>query len=177
MRHAWLQGCISWQKCHWSNYRDDEFSLSNQITSVGNIFVLSHLKLITLPMHSPTNTRHNITGKEKYRNASLGRHANRCRQNSWKKTGWSHGTVSMAVHCLGYNKLTTDGNLANHVFDAAAAAAVFDTGSEAILFPDSPHRTTVHPLWPFLLKLYNDKCSRQAIWIPDNSTCDRTLKR
>ena len=28
-------GCISWQNCHWSNYCDDEFGISNQITSVG----------------------------------------------------------------------------------------------------------------------------------------------
>ena len=21
VRHGWLQNCISWQKCHWSNYR------------------------------------------------------------------------------------------------------------------------------------------------------------
>ena len=51
--------------------------------------------------------------------------ADRCRKNSWKITGWSHGIVSIAMHCLGYNKLTPDGSLANHVFDAAAAAAVF----------------------------------------------------
>ena len=30
------------------------------------IFLLSHFKLITLPMHSPTNTRHNITSKDKF---------------------------------------------------------------------------------------------------------------
>ena len=35
-----------------------------------------------------------------------------------------------------------DRGLANHVFDAAAAVAVFDTGSEAF-FPDSPHLETI----------------------------------
>ena len=109
-------------------------------------------------MHSPTNTRHNITSKDKFGTgtphlADMPTAVHR--QNSWKITGWSHGTVSMAMHCLGYNKLTPDGSLANHVFDAAVAVAVFDTGSEALFFfSDSPHRTTVHPLRPFLLKLY-----------------------
>ena len=121
------------------------------------IFLLSHLKLITLPMHSPTTTRHNITSKDKFGTgtphlADMPTAVHR--QNSWKITGWSHGTVSMAMHCLGYNKLTPDGSLANHVLDTAVAVAVFDTGSEALFFPDSPHRTTVHPLRPFLLKLY-----------------------
>ena len=64
------------------------------------------------------------------------------RQNSWKITGWSHGTVSMAMHCLGYNKLTPDGDLANHVFGAAVAVAIFDTGSEALFFSGfaTPHQ-------------------------------------
>ena len=95
------------------------------------IFLLSHLKLITLPMHSPKNTRHNITSKDKF---GTGTPHLADRQNSWKITGWSHGTVSMVMHCLGYNKLTPDASLANHVFDAAVAVAVFDTGSEALFF-------------------------------------------
>ena len=78
------------------------------------IFLLSHLQLITLRMHSPTNTRHNITSKDKFGTGTL--HLADMptavhRQNSWKITGWSHGTVSMAMHCLGYNKLTPDGYL------------------------------------------------------------------
>ena len=86
------------------------------------IFLLSHLKLISLPMHSPTNTRHNITSKDKFGTgaphlADMPTAVHR--QNSWKITGWSHGIVSMAMHCLGYNKLTPDGSFANHVFDAA----------------------------------------------------------
>ena len=101
------------------------------------IFLLSHLKLITLPMHSPTNTRHHITSKDKFGTgtphlADMPTAVHR--QNSWKITGWSHGTVSMAMHCLGYNKLTPDGSLANHIFDAAVVVAVFDTGSEAFFF-------------------------------------------
>ena len=88
---------------------------------------LLHLKLITFPMHSPTNTRHNITSKDKFGTgtphlADMPTAVHR--QNSWRITGWSHGTVSMAMHCLGYNKLTPDGSLANHVFDAAVAVAV-----------------------------------------------------
>ena len=100
------------------------------------IFLLSYLKLITLPMHSPTNTRHNITSEDKFGTGTPHlADVNRCdhRQNSWKITGWSHGTVSMAMHCLEYNKLTPDGSLANHIYDAAAAVAVFYTGSEALL--------------------------------------------
>ena len=101
------------------------------------IFLLSHLKLITLPMHSPTNTRHNNTSKDKFGTgmphlADMPTAVHR--QNSWKITGWSHDTVSMAMHCLVYNKLTPDGSLAKHVFDAAAAAPVFDTGCEAFFF-------------------------------------------
>ena len=76
-----------------------------------------------LPMHFPTNTRHNITSKDKF------------------------GTRTP-------NKLTPDESLANLIFDAAAAVAVFDTGSEAFFYLDSPHHTTVHPLRPFRLKLY-----------------------
>ena len=101
------------------------------------IFLLSHLKLITLPMHSPTNTRHNITSKDKFGTGTphlADMPAAVHRQNSWKIIGWSHGTVSMAMHCLGYNKLTPDGSLANHVFDAAVAVAFFDTRSEALFF-------------------------------------------
>ena len=146
---AWLQSCISRQKCHWSNYCDNEFSLSNQIASVGNIFLLSHLKLIILPIHSPTNTRHNITSKEKFGTGTppladmpIAVH----RQNSWKITGWSHGTVSMAMHCLGYNKLTPDGSLANHVFTQRPLWQLLTRGLRHF-FPDSPH------LRPFLLKL------------------------
>ena len=74
------------------------------------IFLLSHLKLITLPMHSPTNTRHNITSKDKFGTgtAHLADMPTAVhRQNSWKITGWSNGTASMAMHC--YNKLTPDG--------------------------------------------------------------------
>ena len=101
------------------------------------IFLLSHLKLIALPIHSPTNTRPNITSKCKFGTgtphlADMPTAVHR--QNSWKITGWSHGTVSMAMRCLGYNKLTPDASLANHVFDAAVAVAVFDTGSEALFF-------------------------------------------
>ena len=108
------------------------------------IFLLSHLKLITLPMHSLTNTRHNITSKDKFGTgtphlADMPTAVHR--QNSGKITGWSHGTVSMAMHCLGYNKLTPDGSLANHVFDAAVAVAVLTPGLRHV-FPDSPHRTT-----------------------------------
>ena len=129
-----------------------------RLLALAFIFLLSHLKLITLPMHSPTNTRNNITSKDKFGTGTPHLadmlNAVQHRQNSWKITGWSHGTVSMAMHCLGYNKLTSDGSLANHVFDAAVAVAVFDTGSEALFLPDSPHRTTLHPLRPFLLKLY-----------------------
>ena len=98
------------------------------------IFLLSHLKLMTLRMHSPANTRHNITSKDKFGTGTLhlaDTPAAVHKQNSWKIIGWSHGSVSMAMHCLGYNKLTPDGSLANHVFDAAAAVTVFDTGSEA----------------------------------------------
>ena len=154
-------------------YWDDEFSLSNQITSVGNVFLLSHLKLITLPMHSPTNTRHKITSKEKFGTGTP--HLTDMptavhRQNSWKITGWSPGTVFMAMHCLRYNKLTPDGSLANHVFDAAATVAVFDTVSEAFFGFATPWD---HSCWTFT----SDKCNTQAIWIPDISICDRTLKR
>ena len=138
-------------------------------------FLLSHLKLITLPIHSPTNTRHSITSKEKFGTgtphlADMPTAVHR--QNSWKiTTGWSHGTVSMAMHCVGYKKLAPDGSLSNHVFDAAAAVAVFATGSEAFL---SGFATPWdHSCWNFT----NDKCNTKAFWIADNSTCDHTLKR
>ena len=117
------------------------------------IFLLSHLKLITLPMHSPTNTRHNIrpaskdkfgTGTPYLADIPTAVH----RQNSGKITGWSYGTVSMAMHCLGYNKITPDGSLANHVLDAAVAVAVFDTGSEALFFSGfaTPYHCACAPL-------------------------------
>ena len=92
------------------------------------IFLLSHLK-ITLPMHSPTNTGHNITSKDKFGTGTphlADMPTTVHRQNSWKITVWSYGAVSMAMHCLRYNKLTPDGSLANHVFDAAVAVAVLD---------------------------------------------------
>ena len=93
-----------------------------RLLASASIFLLSHLKLITLPMHSPTNTTHNITSKDKFGTGTphlADMPTAVLRQNSWKITGWSHGTVSMAMHCLGYNKLTPDGSLANHIFDAA----------------------------------------------------------
>ena len=114
----------------------------------------------------PTNTRHNITGKDKFGTGTP--HLTDMptavhRQNSWKITGWSHGTVSMAMHCLGYNKMAPDGSLANHVFDAAAAVAVLDTGSEAVTFRirhTAPLCTPWgHSCWNFT----NDKCNTQDI--------------
>ena len=130
------------------------------------IFLLSHLKLITLPMHSPTNTRHNITSKDKFGTgtphlADMPTAVHR--QNSWKITGWSHGTVSMAMHCLGYNKLTPDGSLANHIFDAAVAVAVFDTGSEAFFFRIRHTAPLCTPWDHSCLNFTNDKCNTQAI--------------
>ena len=154
-RVAYICDCNSvpwtWRLVRRDSKAASVYSSVNQITSVGNRFLLCHLKLITLPMHSPTNTRHNITSKEKFGTgtphlADMPTAVHR--QNSWKITGWSHGTVSMAMHCLGYNKRTPDGSWANHVFDAAAAVAVFDTGSEAFFF------RIRHTLRPFLLKLY-----------------------
>ena len=148
LRHAWLQSCISWQKCHRSNYCDDEFSLSNQITSIG-IYIFAQSFVIDYFANAfPYNykTQHYQqdkfgTGTPHLADMLTTVHG----QNSWKITGWSHGTVSMAMHCSGYNMLTPDRRLANHVFDAAAAVAVFGTGSEA-LFPDSPHRTTLETI-------------------------------
>ena len=119
------------------NYRDDEFSLSNQITNIGIYIFAKSFEIDYFADAFPyTNARHNITSKDK-----LGTGTSHLadmptavhKQNSWTITGWSYGTVSMAMYCLGYNKLTPDRSLANHVFDAAAAVAVFDTGSEEFI--------------------------------------------
>ena len=134
LRNAWLQSCISWHKCHWCNYCDDEFSISNQITSVGiYIFVKSYeIDYFANAFPYKYKTQHYQQRQVWHRNASLGRDADRCAQTEFMEDiGWSHGTVSMAMHCLRFNKLTPDGSLANHVFDAAAAVTVFYTGSEA----------------------------------------------
>ena len=98
-----------------SNYRDDEFSLSNPITSVGNIFYAKSFDYFADAFPYKYKTQHYQQRKFWYRNASHGRHADRCRQNPSKTTGWSHSTVSMATYCLPYNKLTPDESLANHV--------------------------------------------------------------
>ena len=203
LRHAWLQSCISWQKCHWSNYCDDEFSLSNQITSVGiYIFAKSfEIDYFANVLPYKYKTQHYQQRQVWYRNASLGGPADRCAQAEFmednrvvtsltlsqctlagpvytemplechwltqctlgyhwvtqrilagytgtplEKLSWNSptldchwlrvrdGTVSMAMHCLGYNKLTPEGSLANHIFDAAVAVAVFYTRSEAFFF-------------------------------------------
>ena len=130
------------------------------------IFLPSNLKLITLPMHSPTNTRHNITSNDKFGTGTphlADMPSAVHRQNSWKITGWSHGTVSMAMHCLGYNKLTPDGSLANHIFDAAVAVAVFDTGSGAFFFRIRHNAPLCTPWDHSCLNFTNDKCNTQAI--------------
>ena len=82
LRHAWLQSCISWQKCHWSNYCDDEFSLSNQITSFGiYIFVKSfEIDYFANAFPYKYKTQHYQQRQVWYRNASLGGHADRCAQ-------------------------------------------------------------------------------------------------
>ena len=112
--------------------------------------LLSHLKLITLPMHSSTNTRHNITSKEKFGTGTphlADRPTAMHRQNSWKITGWSHGPVSMAMYCLGYNELTPDG-IWRTTFLTQRPLWQF-------LTPGLRHFFRIrHTLRPFLLKLY-----------------------
>ena len=82
LRHAWLQSCIIWPKCHWSNYRDNEFSLSNQITSVGiHIFAKSfEIDYFAKAFPYKHKTQHYQQRQVWYRNASLSRHADRCAQ-------------------------------------------------------------------------------------------------
>ena len=82
LRHAWLQSCISWQKCHWSNYCDDEFSLRNQITSVGIYIFAKSFEIDYFANAFPYKykTQHYQQRQVWYRNASLVRHADRCAQ-------------------------------------------------------------------------------------------------
>ena len=73
-------GCISWQKCHWSNYCDDEFSLSDQITNVGIYIFAKSFETDYFANAFPYKykTQHYQQRQVWYRNASLGRHADRC---------------------------------------------------------------------------------------------------
>ena len=75
-------GCINWQKCHCSNYCDDEFSLSDQITSVGIYIFTKSFEIDHFANAFPYKykTQHYQQRQVWYRNASLGRHADRCAQ-------------------------------------------------------------------------------------------------
>ena len=80
-------GCINWQKCHWSNYCDDEFSLSDQITSVGIYIFAKSFEIDYFANAFPYKhkTQHYQQRQVWYRNASLSRHADRCAQAEFMK--------------------------------------------------------------------------------------------
>ena len=60
-------------------------------------------------------------------------------------------TVSKETYCVAYNL----GGVTNHVFAAAAAAAVINSGSAAIFcLIRRTYPTVVHSMWPLLLKRF-----------------------
>ena len=133
-----------------------------RLLALAFIFLLSHLKLITLPMHSHTNTRHNMTIKDKFVTgtphlADMPTAVHR--QNSWNITGWSHGTASMAMHCLGYCKLTPDGVWRTTFFTQWPLWQFLTPGLSGIFFRirhTAPLCTPWdHSCWNFI----NDKCN------------------